>query len=829
MAQSYTDSNGTLITPGAFPQITFAAANSGVSTTGVLAIVGEATGGPDVTAETKLSDNQFGPGQEADVVAKYGSGPIVDAFKAAIAAANDANITGSFSKIIIAKTNVSTRATGSLTKYDTSSYATLRAKQYSKNGNLISRVVVARQAEVVPTTGSFAFVPAINSTNISVRTNGGAVTAITIAAAATPTTVASQLAAVSGLTVTGGADRGVLSSATGTLALTVVSGVTVQIDRSVAFSASAVVGDSLFIPTTSALAAIQTTNAGGYVVTAVTSTSITARKLINAAGSPTVVTTPVNQAATSSLATTDVRSFSPISAALTAANPTDGMGKTLEINQLTTGTDLLSYLCYTTAGVAVSWISTTAAPYVIVSASEYIAKLTASRQLDNITEDVSAGGAIALKIGYTGTTASLVNDGTTLTITVTGGAGTSPAAITLANFPTLADLASYIGSLTGFICTPGTAVIGAQPATSLDHGTFTFGTTFGAYAGRIKQDAYKFYNTLATSSALVELTAQATAGLPAPQALAFLSGGAKGSTTDATFNAAIDALVRVRCNFVVPLFSRDASSDIADSLTDTSSSYTIAGIHAYCRAHVLAMSTRKRKRNRQAFLSIRSTFAVAKETAANIASSRCSMTFQDVKDTSGSTGGIVQYQPWMASVKAAAMQAAGFYRAIVRKGIAISGALQAAADFDDGDDDQVDDALLAGLLPIKQDETGGFYWVSDQTTYGKDTSFALNSIQVMYSSDTFALTMAQRLDRAITGQSQADMSASLILTAVDAIAEDTKRLKLIAPSSDAPKGYKNVTVEINGPTARVRMDAKIAGAIYWIPIDITVSQITQSA
>jgi hypothetical protein len=58
---------------------------------------------------------------------------------------------------------------------------------------------------------------------------------------------------------------------------------------------------------------------------------------------------------------------------------------------------------------------------------------------------------------------------------------------------------------------------------------------------------------------------------------------------------------------------------------------------------------------------------------------------------------------------------------------------------------------------------------------------------------------------------------------------DFLRLKLIAPSSDAPLGYKNAKVVIEGSTMRVSVEVKIAGSIYFIPIAFYVTEITQSA
>jgi hypothetical protein len=239
------------------------------------------------------------------------------------------------------------------------------------------------------------------------------------------------------------------------------------------------------------------------------------------------------------------------------------------------------------------------------------------------------------------------------------------------------------------------------------------------------------------------------------------------------------------------------------------------------------MSTFKRKRNRLAVLSIRSSFTTDKNTAGNIASARCAMTYQDVKDSGAN--GIVQFQPWMGAVKAASMQAAGFYRPIVRKVINISGALQAAGDFNDQNDSNMEAALEAGLLPIRQSETGGFFWVSDQTTYGKDNNFVYNSLGAMYNADIIALTASSRMEQAFVGQSIADVSASMALTTLENILEDFKRLKLISPSDDAPKGFKNAAIKIVGPAMYVNVEVKLAGALYFIVLNFLVSQVTQAA
>jgi hypothetical protein len=414
---------------------------------------------------------------------------------------------------------------------------------------------------------------------------------------------------------------------------------------------------------------------------------------------------------------------------------------------------------------------------------------------------------------------------------VTGGTGAAFPTLKLADFRKLSDLAAFINSQTGWSCSVATSIYGQLPCTALDQGTYFCGTDVGGKTGRIKKDAYDFYKRLSEGSATVQFgipPARAASGLPDVQATFYLDSGAKGATTSAGVAAAIDKLASLRGNFVVPLFSRDATDDITDGLTESTSTYTIAGVNAAVSSHVLAMSKLKLRRHRQGFCSFRGSFANAKLAAQNIANYRVAMTFQDVKALSGA-GTITQYQPWMTAVLAAGMQAAGFYRSLVFKGVNASGVLMADGSVTDQSDADLEAAIENGLLAIQRPDGGGLRWNSDQTTYATDESFVFNSVQATYASDTIALTVAQRMERAFVGQSVADVSASVALSYLQGIMADMKRLKLIAASDDAPLGYKNAQIVISGNAMRVTVEIKLAGAILFIPIAFLVTQVQQTA
>lgn len=838
MAQSYVTTAGTLIIPGAYSQYTVEANNSGLATTGVLMLVGEADAGPDFSLEDDLALNSFGPDQFGDVAAKYKSGRLVDAFRVAATPANDPGIPGAPSRIILVKTNVSTKASLQISNYDASDYGVLADKSYGKLGNLVNVTLSANSAEVVPTTGSFTFIPPVGTVSYSIRANGGAAVGGTLSAATTPLAFATAVALLTGVTAAGGTNRAA-HPASGTLAASAPSGNTIVVTTSTAFGATCVAGDTLVIPDGSVIEGAANANVGAYVVTAVTSTQLFATKLSDASKPAAVagtITAPAAVSAATVVGAADMVVYAPVSVSNAAADPIPGRGKSLEIAETTSGSDLLSRTAYQLATTtAVTWVSKTGASQLLTSATEYVVRVNANRQSDNATEALIAGGEVALKVGYLGTTCSVVVDDTagTMVVTVAGGAGAS-FTVTLADFPTISDLATYINARAGFSAAVGSGILGQLPATALDDGTFAAASQFGAQTLRLKVDAYKFFKKISEESILLQLQdadgviVAASSGLPAPQAIAYLDGGAKGSTTAAQFQAGIDALELVQGNFLIPLISRDASEDIVEAMTESGSTYAIDAVNAACKTHVLAMGQYKRRRNRQAIVSKRGTFAAAKASSSNAASKDVLQTFQDFKAVNAA-GQLVQFQPWMSAVNAAAMQAAGFYKAIVHKGINTNGAIQAAGDFDDRSDSQLEDALLAGLLIMRRSETGGWYWVSDQSTYGKDANFVYNSLQAVYIANVISLTAAQRMENAFVGQSVADVSAGLAKAYWEAIMGDFIRLKMIAPSDDAPQGFKNLIIKIQGPVMTVSCNVKLAGAIYFIPIDFTISQVSQSA
>jgi hypothetical protein len=851
MANSILTKFGSITVPGGYVSYSVQQARAGLATSGILMLVGEADEGMDYSEETDLQENAFGPEQIADVIAKYQSGPLVDAFRAATSPLSDPSILGSFTAAVLVKTNAGTKASATLA----TAYGTLYAKLAGKSGSQIQYQILSETAEGAVTTGSFTYIPNVGAIDYAIRISGAAdlVSGTDLSADTTPTVLVSTIAALAGVAATGGADRGILTGlatgSVGSLALAVVSGNTITLTLSVAsaWATTPTVGDTLTIPTGSIVAGAADANVGAYVITAATSLIITATKLSDAGKSgatPGTVTAPVAVSVADITATTDAKAWSPVTISLDTSSVVPGVGKSLEIGALTNASTDTLYNCFYDLGTTtrVDWLSTSTTPVVVSSAAETEIAVEVSK--NSLSEDWTCGGEIALNIGYTGTTATLtiaedvtVADQYNLTTAVVGGSGAN-LSLNLSDYANLQELADYIDSQTGYSCSVGSAILGFLPADSLDRVTTkAIATSTGAETGRIKIDAYRFVEAVTSNSTLVQfgsdadgLPERANLGLPdVMTAAAFLAGGARGSTTNANIVAAIDALQDVRGNFLVPLFSRDATDDIADGLTSTSSTYTIAAINAAASAHVTLMSTLKRRGNRQALISLQDTFANQKEAASNVGNFRCCMTFQNFKQLN-SAGNIETFQPWMGGVLAAAGQAAAFYKDITNKIIVTSGITQDAGDYNSQSYTQEEQALESGLLPAWRSDAGGYRWVSDQTTYGSDSNFVFNSLQTTYVADIVALSTARSMQAAFLGQATSDVTAAAAKSYLINLLESYYQAKLLTASDDgAPHGYKNVQVRIVGNAMYVSAEIKVTTGIKFIIIDFYISQSTQSA
>jgi hypothetical protein len=459
-----------------------------------------------------------------------------------------------------------------------------------------------------------------------------------------------------------------------------------------------------------------------------------------------------------------------------------------------------------------------------VSSQEPEIEVAINRQDTNTNETFVIEAEVAMTVGYDGDSCAVTVTGGVLTTAVIGGSG-SPLSINLSEYTTIADLAAFISSQAGYSATSIPASNNLTPL-ALDETSFDAASSIGVEPGRVKKASYNFGLKI-SESAVLDFAEDATAGLPEEMATAmYLQGGAKGATSAADIVNAIPALEGIKVNFVLPLFSRDAADDIADGLTDSASTYTIDAINFAIKSHVLAMSTIKIKRNRVAMLSKDASYADVKTHSQSLASYRCNM-FMQKSSQVDAQGNVKEFAPWHTAAIATGMQSAGFYRSLTNKFANVI-SYKDPSGFDSGNIGDVEDAIDAGIMFL-QKETAGNKWVVDQTTYGFDSNFVYNSLQAVYMSDVLAIQLSDSLQNAFVGKSLADVNAAVISGFIAKKMDEYRRLKIIGASDDAPLGYKNLKIAINGPIADVKLEAKLATAILFIPIQLELSQIQSSA
>lgn len=806
MAIEFVDTDGTLVIPQANAQWDTAPSNAGIATRGVIVLMGEAETGPSFSQEPdNLSAAIFGPGQFAQAQLKYSSGPLVDAFRVAANPSRDAAVRGAPTQIICVKTNTGVQAQAALS----GGYGVLRAVNAGSLGNLISVQVTSAVAEVPPAI-TLSYIFNVGSETIKVAANGGTSVTLTVSDVNPTNFVATNVAALAAqnITLSGGVVYQPANGLVGvTAAVAAVSDVITITLTGGTWATQPLVGQVMLIQNSSSITGAANANSGQYVITSATPAGLVATKYMDISGS--TLTAPVNVApgATANAGMANVYSQVVFT---NAAAAVAGLGKSLSFFR--DPASAVSHFVQNLVVVAASIYS--------VSSVEAANNILVSRQSDNLSETFKVGGNVCIAIGHVGTATAPVTVNETY-INLNG------ILLTKTAFKTLSDVTAYINAQTNWYASV-TPAFRSLPPSVLDFGVFDANqngiTTTGP--ARIKKDAYDTTKAIGTSRG-VQFVVNPTSGIPAVQAVTFLSGGARGATTDAAVASALLAAGLTRCNFVVPLFSRDATADIADGLTDASSSYTIDGINANTVAHVSQFSQFKKRRPRQAFVSKQTTYAAAKTAAQTLANFRTFMSFLDV-NTIGANG-VQWFQPWMGSVLAAGMQAAGFYRPIFNKSIACTGVRQFAGDFSTQDDDAAEDALLAGLGVIRARDGGGFGFVSDQTTYTADDNFVRNSVQAVYVADVISQTVAQRMERAFVGQSFADVTASAALSFLKGIMADLKRLKLITSSDDAVDGYKDAKIQIRPPAMLVSAEVKEATSLYFAPIKFLITEVIQTA
>jgi hypothetical protein len=483
-------------------------------------------------------------------------------------------------------------------------------------------------------------------------------------------------------------------------------------------------------------------------------------------------------------------------------------------------------------------------------ASEPKALMVLKNSASSLTESSTVGGEVVMSMGRDtsgGCTAAEVSiDADSVILTQTGA---TPATITLskADYGSVQVLVDYVNTLSGWTAAAGSTLLGNASLETLDQvsSAGALSQSGAEKPARIKRDAAKTAEFFALSS-LAELipmegeTEPKKVGLMdeqgVPNAL-YLSGGAKGATSSAEIVTALSKIEKVRVNSVVPLFSRDASDDAADGLTDGSSSYTIDGIHQAVKTHLSLMATTKKRSERQGYLSLKASYDACKEKAADLADARIQLAIQDVRQADAQ-GVIKWFQPWAGAALLAGARGGSpiglpmtfkFFNmsGIRQTGQAMSTAEQdIAADFDP--DTMYDEAIQSGITFWERPQTGGFRLVLDNTTYGKDGNWVYNRAHVLYAADVLAFDFRNQLENIYVGVKNT-VNAAEVKSTCESILSTYLAQGITVSTADAKNGFKQLVVQINGNTINVSVVVKLVEGIDFVLADITLQRASQTA
>jgi len=469
--------------------------------------------------------------------------------------------------------------------------------------------------------------------------------------------------------------------------------------------------------------------------------------------------------------------------------------------------------------------------------------ITLSNKSTLIDESGTVGGNVVLELGRYG--AGNVSPNITLNATslILSNNSAVEATITLANFGTVSQLVLFINSGAlglNWSAAAGSNLMGQLPISVLDQVTALPAASASptSYPAQIKKDAFEVEQFFAQSSnaSLIPGTG-ITQGLPNASAETYLAGGTLGASSTADMVNALTAFTKVHVNSVVPLFSRDATADIADGYTDGASNYTIDGIHQAVKTHLSLMATTKKKSERQGYLSLKDTYINCKAEIAVMADARIQMSIQDVRQID-SNGVIKWFCPWAGSAMlAGARGGSPVGNPMTFKYFNMSGIRQTAqpmstpeanihVDFDP--DIQYDDAIANGVTFWEAPQTGGFRLVVDNTTYGKDGNWVFNRANVLYAADVLTYDFRNQMENIYIGLKNT-VSASEISSTAAAILTTYLAQGITVSTSDAKNGYKQLVVQMNGNVVNISVVVKLVEGIDFILEQITLQRASQTA
>jgi len=485
-------------------------------------------------------------------------------------------------------------------------------------------------------------------------------------------------------------------------------------------------------------------------------------------------------------------------------------------------------------------ISTVEGPVISRSSSEKQVRIVSARLTDGAQfPNTPVGGRVVLELGYEGTTATVtVTKDKKLKTSVSGGSGAN-LDVLLAKYNTIGDLIAFINTKTGYKARVSDArwkSLSPSVIDQVDSVGICTGHSGNAFPGLLKSDYFDFKSLVDNNFGLISLVentaSPAFAGLPdvfsSPK---FLEGGSVGATSNIEVQNALDAALKIDVSQVVPLFSRDSSKDIEDGLTDQASVYSIDSINSAVKAHVLSASSIQYQRERFAICSVHSSFAAARQKAAEVSCERVQMAFQQAR-TINSNGDVQWFLPWMLACSLAAGRAQAILgTSLLRKSFQVSnikhiGDLSVFSDVFvpdfDADTKELDEAIEAGLIVLKSVTGFGVRMESpDLSTRSRQNDpkgWYFERVNVQFVVDETVKTLRSTLDNFI-GSRTTDVSPSVV----------SKSIQDVLSSFVAQGALRQFSVDsiiLDGNTYKVTISVFPVEAVEFITVDVLARRAT---
>ena len=504
----------------------------------------------------------------------------------------------------------------------------------------------------------------------------------------------------------------------------------------------------------------------------------------------------------------------------------NGYGRTFELRD--TGTELAELNM--TEGL--KWSSVEAAM-----------SLSVKQTRDLLEEQETVGGNIVIAGGYGGAEATATVEVDESKVTLTW--GVNSAEFTKEAYPTMLQMVNAMNLTADWTFQLSSTLYNSLSPTALDQVVVGAKTADASTAkpARIKKDADEIGDFM-TDSAIVDIADQASKGLMDETAETALAGGALGATTTADISNALIAFEAIRVNSVVPLFSRDAlvgtdtpSGDVPDNLTDVASNYTILGIHQAVKTHCNLMATTKNRSERQGYLSYKHDFNSCRDRSALLADQRLQMAIQDIRQAD-SQGNIKWFQPWaQACLLAGARAGSPVGTPLTFKFFNLTGIRHTGQSMSTAEEDIINDfdpnadavqAIQSGITFMEAPQSGGIRCVVDNTTYQKDANWVYNRGNVMYAADVLAFDFRNQLENIFVGQKNT-VQASEVKSVAQSILATFLAQGITVATDEAPNGYKQLDVRIEGNIIRINAIVVLVEGIDFILNDITLTRVQSEA